>query len=164
MRDGFAPYLQRIDSDVAIAEVNPMQVVVSESLWRPRFAAVLLGFAAALATVLTGAGIYAVFSYSVTRRHQEIGIRMAMGAEAGQIVSLVVWAALRLALAGMAAGLVAVFLLGRFLASQLYGVKLYDPLTLVVVSALVLSVALAACMIPALRASHVDPLIALRRE
>ena len=114
------------------------------TLWRARLAAWLLGLFAALAVVLTAAGLYGVLSYSVSQRTQELGLR---------VVSV-----------GLLIGLVASFALSRLVASQLYGVTAYDPLTYADVAVLLLIVALLACFIPARRAAKVDPMIALRTE
>jgi len=156
--------LHEIDAAVPVAAVRPMTDVVAASLETPRLAGILLGLFAALALVLSAVGIYGVLSYVVSQRTQEIGIRVAIGADQGRVVRLILGSGLRLSLAGLAIGVAASLALGGLLASQLHQVKPHDPLTFAVVPLLLLGIALAASYLPARRASRVDPIAALRAE
>jgi predicted permease len=154
-------------SDQPIFNVETMQQIVSESMSSQRFPMILLGAFAALALLLASVGIYGVISYSVAQRIHEIGVRMALGAEKQSIFRLIVGYGLRLALAGLAIGVAAALILTRVLPSfshLLYGVGSSDPATFVTISALLASVAVLACYIPARRATRVDPMVALRYE
>jgi predicted permease len=154
-------------SDQPVFNVQTMQQIVSESMSSQRFPMILLGAFAALALLLASVGIYGVISYSVTQRMHEIGIRVAIGAEKRNIFRLVIGQGLRLALVGLAIGVVAALILTRVLSSfshLLYGVGAGDPVTFVIVSLTLTGAALLACYIPARRATHVDPMIALRYE
>src|SRR4029077_4158302 len=150
-----------------VYSVQTMQQVVSESMSSQRLPMVLLAVFAALALLLASVGIYGVISYSVTQRVQEIGVRMALGAEKRQIFQMVIGQGLRIAVVGLGIGAAAALILVRLLSSfshLLYGVGPSDPVTFVSVSLVLTGVALLACYIPARRASRVDPMIALRRE
>jgi putative ABC transport system permease protein len=129
-----------------------------------RFIMMLLGIFAGVALVLAATGIYGVMAYSVTQRTHEMGIRMALGAARADVMKLVLWQGMALAGIGIGAGLGAAFILGRFAASLLYEVNADDPLTFGIMSLLLGAVALAACCVPAYRATTVDPAIALRYE
>ncbi len=131
---------------------------------RPRFLTLLLTLFSTLSLVLAALGIYGVISYLVAQRTNEIGIRMALGAQTGDVVRLVSATGLRLALAGTLVGAVGAFALTRFLSGLLFGVSSADPLTFVAMAAALGVVTLLACYIPARRASKVDPLVALRYE
>jgi putative ABC transport system permease protein len=156
--------IRQFDSDLAITEVQTMPAVMSDSLWRPRFAAVLIGVFAAIAAALTAAGIYAVFSYMVTRRTQEMGLRVALGASRRQIVELVLWSAMRVTAAGIIAGIVGALLLGSVLTSQFNAAAPNDAVVITCVAGSLAVIAMLASLRPAMRATGIDPLVALRQE
>ena len=145
-------------------EIRTMEQVSVDSTARQNFNLLLLGVFAAIALLLAAVGIYGVMSYSVEQRTHEIGIRCALGANRRDTLNLVLRQALQMTLAGIAAGVAASFGLTRLLNAQLFGVRPLDPLTFVAVPLILLAVALAAAYIPALRASRLDPLMALRHE
>jgi predicted permease len=157
----------------AVAEVDPREViynvqtmdeVVSNSFAARRLAMILLAVFAALALLLACVGIYGVISYLVGQRTHEIGVRVALGAQGGDVLRLVIGHGARMALIGVGIGIVAALGLTRLMANQLFGVSAHDPLTFAGVAALLMIVAVAACYIPARRAMRVDPIIALRYE
>ena len=156
--------VQSLDSNLAITNVQTIQEIMNQGLWAPRMAAALLTLFGGLALVLAAIGVYGVLSYSVNQQRQEIGIRRALGAQAGDVLRLVAVQGLRLAFAGLALGLVMAFAFTRLLASLLFGVSATDAWTFAAVTSILLAVALLACYIPARRATRVDPLIALRYE
>lgn len=153
-----------LDSNLPVSEVQTMDAVVARSTAQPRFNLLLLATFAAVALVLAAVGIYGVMSYSVSRRTHEIGLRMALGAQPGDVLRVVVGQAMALATIGACVGLVGALALGRFMSSFLYGVQPSDPLTFLAMSAILGAVALAASYIPARRATRIDPLHALRHE
>ncbi|MGH9739325.1 MAG: ADOP family duplicated permease [Candidatus Acidiferrales bacterium] len=148
----------------AVYNVETMSQRVAESVSQQRFAAILLGLFAGLAVILAAVGIYGVTAYAVTTRTHEIGIRMALGAQPKRILRDVLGNVGKMALGGIALGLVASIALTRFMASMLFGVSATDPLTFAAVVAVLLTMALLACYIPARRAMRVDPMVALRHE
>jgi ABC-type antimicrobial peptide transport system permease subunit len=143
--------------------MKAMEGVIADTLWRPRLAAWLLGLFASLAVALAAAGLYGLLSYSVSQRTQEIGLRMALGAQSRDVLRLVIGEGMRLVGIGLAVGLAATFALSRLVASQLYGVNATDPLTFGGMALLLACVALLACWLPARRAAKTDPMTALRR-
>jgi ABC-type antimicrobial peptide transport system permease subunit len=141
-----------------------MSDLVARSLFTRRFVVLLIAGFALFGLLLAALGIYGVIAYAVTLRQQEIGIRMALGAERGDVLRMVLTEAGKMALVGVGIGLVASFLLTRLMSSMLFGVSTHDPLTFLGVAVLLTSVALAACLVPARRATRVDPIVALRCE
>jgi predicted permease len=150
--------------DLAIFRISTQTQAIDRQLSNERITAQLSSFFGLLALVLACLGLYGLLSYEVTRRTREIGIRMAVGAQSHNVVGLVLTKAMGLIIAGAVAGIVVAVGVTRFLSSFLYGVKAGDPITLLAVAALLALVALAACYIPARRATKVDPLVALRYE
>jgi putative ABC transport system permease protein len=153
-----------VDRDQPVSEIRTMEEVVAESFTRHSVIGYLLGVFAVCALVLAAMGIYGVLAYSVTRRTQEIGIRMALGARRTTVIGMVVGQAMRLVLLGIGMGLGAAFGLSRSLSRLMFGARMYDASTWVGVTLLLLLVALLASYIPARRATQVDPLNALRCE
>jgi ABC-type antimicrobial peptide transport system permease subunit len=141
-----------------------MDKLVESSVGQRKLSMILLGVFSTIAMLLASIGIYGVMSYSVTQRSRELGIRMALGAARGRVLALVVGQGMALAGAGVAIGLVAAFALTRLLTSQLFGVGATDPTTFALVSALLVAIALLATLLPAMRATRVDPVVALRDE
>jgi predicted permease len=156
--------ISAVDPNEPLFGVRTMDQILAAAMAQRRFAMTLLGLFAATAVLLAGTGIYGVMSYLVAQRTQEIGIRMALGAQRGDVLGLVVGQGMRLALAGVAVGIAAALALTRMMSDLLYGVKPTDPATLAAVALLVAGVAFLACYVPARRATRVDPLVALRYE
>lgn len=153
-----------IDRDLPLERIQPMEQVVSEALAQSRFKTLLLGLFAALALGLAAVGVYGVVSYSVAQRTHEMGIRLALGARPDQVRRMVLLQGMRVVLISSAVGIAAALFATRFLREQVYGVSATDPVTFAVVPLVLLAVALVANWVPALRATRVDPLEALRYE
>jgi putative ABC transport system permease protein len=156
--------VQSIDPSIPVFGVMTMDELVAKYLEQRRFALQLLGVFAGVALLLASIGIYGVMAYTFSQRTNEIGIRMAMGAQRGDILKIAVSEGAVIVVFGVAAGLVGSFVLTRFLQTMLFDVKPTDPITFAAISALLAAVALAACFVPARRATRVDPLVALRHE
>ena len=151
-----------IDKDQPVSDMRSMEEIVSEAVARQRFSMMLLGVFASLALVLAAVGIYGVLSYSVAQRTHEIGIRMALGAQRSDVLKLTVAQGLRLVFAGLGIGLAVAFALTRVMSSLLFGVSATDPTTFVTISLVLIGVALLASHVPALRATKIEPMAALR--
>jgi predicted permease len=156
--------IRAVDPDLPLAKVATLTTLVSDSLSQPRFAMLLLASFGLLALLLASIGMYGVISYSVMQRTQEIGIRIALGAERHNVLGMVLRQGARLALIGIGVGLVGAFAATRAIGGFLYGIEATDPLTFVAVSLLLIAIGLLACYLPARRATRVDPIVALRYE
>jgi putative ABC transport system permease protein len=156
--------VQELDANLPVNEIRTVEAVVAESIAQPRFYMLLLGAFAAVALVLAAIGIFGVMSYTVSQRTREIGIRMALGAQGGSVVSMVVRQAMVLASAGLIVGLLAAVALSRTIATLLFDMSPTDPATFATVTGLLAGVAFLASYLPARRAASVDPIEALRAE
>jgi predicted permease len=156
--------VRSMDPGLPIIDLRTMDEVFSDAVVRPRFLAQLLGIFAALALALAAVGTYGILSYMVTERRREIGIRMALGADVSEVMSLVLGQGFRVTLLGLVLGVLGALALNRLAASLLFGVAPTDPMTFLAVSAFITAVALVACLVPARRATRVDPMVALRDE
>jgi putative ABC transport system permease protein len=153
-----------MDKSLPVYAVKPMTEYLRDSLSRRRFSMILLSAFSGLALVLAAVGIYGVISYSVIQRTHEMGIRMALGAQRNDVLKLVLRQAMIVVLAGVVIGLLASWALTRLIKSLLFNVSVTDPLTFAGIALLIILTALLACLIPAWRATKVDPLVALRYE
>jgi len=156
--------VRAVDVDMPVYKVMTMQQVIDDTLMGRRFTALLLAIFAGVALVLASVGLYGVIAYAVSQRRHEIGIRMALGAQVGDVVGMVVRQGMRLAAIGLLVGAVAALATTRFLATMLYGVGAADPATFVAIPAILALVALVASWLPARRAARIDPIVALRGE
>ncbi len=153
-----------VTHDAPVTRVRTMEQVVDESMASSKFNMILMTIFAGVALVMAAIGLYGVIAYSVSQQTHEIGIRMALGASRSSVLSLVLRNGMSLALAGVGVGVAAALGLTRLIATLLYGVSPTDPLTFVVIALMLTGVALVACFVPALRATRVDPMVALRYE
>ncbi|HEV7991956.1 MAG TPA: ADOP family duplicated permease, partial [Gemmatimonadaceae bacterium] len=153
-----------VDRDLVVNEVQPLDARVAQSIARPRFSVWLLTGFSALALILAAVGIYGVMAYTVAQRTRELGVRMALGADPGNVKRLVVRQGMRPALLGVGVGLLAALAASRLIASLLYGVSVVDPVTFVLVPLFLSGVALLATYLPARRATRVPPTVALQAE
>jgi putative ABC transport system permease protein len=153
-----------IDAELPVYTAQTLEQYVSDSLAQRRFTSVLLGVFAGSGLLLAIVGLFGVVSYSVEQRTHELGVRLAVGAERGDILKLVLGYGMRMTAVGIAAGIGGTLAVSRVLASQLYGVTSTDPVTFITIALILLAVALAACYVPARRATRVDPMVALRYE
>ena len=153
-----------LDKDLAIANPRTMSQILAQSVAPQRFSMMLLTVFAAVAMVLAMVGVYSVLSYTVAQRSHELGVRMALGAQTGDLMRLVLVLGMKLTLVGTGMGLASAFAVTRLMKSLLYETDATDPATLTAVTVLLMGVGLAACLIPAYRATKVDPMVALRYE
>jgi predicted permease len=156
--------VQAVDQTLPVFGAQTLTQTLSDSLSQRRFSMEMITAFAATALLLAAIGIYGVISFMVTERTQEIGIRLALGAQRQNILAIVIGQGVRLVLAGAAAGLIGALIIAELMATLLYGVRPTDPMTFAAVAALFVGVALFACYVPALRAMKVDPMVALRHE
>lgn len=156
--------IHRVDPDQAVSDIQTMETVFSDSVSSPRFQAILLLVFAGLAVALAMIGVYGVVSYSISQRTNEIGIRVALGARSGDVFEIVLREALALSAIALALGLAGSFAMSRVLRSLLFEITPTDPLTLASVCLLVLLVSVFAAILPARRATRIDPMVALRYE
>jgi len=152
------------DPNLPLYDMKPMEALLANSLAPRRFAMRILGLFAAAALLLAALGLYGVLTCAVTERTREIGIRIALGAERGAVMWLVVGQGLRLAAAGVAIGIAAAALFGRLIESQLFEVRAFDPLTIAAMACALMAAALLASWLPARRAMRADPAVTLRYE
>jgi putative ABC transport system permease protein len=153
-----------LNKDQPVFNVRTMDQIVAQSMAPRRFSMMLLAVFAVVALALASIGIYGMMSYSVAQRTREIGLRMTLGAQRGNVLRLVIGHGMKLALAGVAIGLIAALALTRTMTNLLFGVSATDPVIFIAIALLLALVALLACWVPARRATKVDPLVALRYE
>jgi len=156
--------LQSLDPNLAITNVFTIEQILSQALWAPKMGGLLLALFGALALMLSAVGVYGVLSYSVNQQTREIGLRMALGAQRGDVMRLILGQGLRLTVLGLGLGILVALGLMRVLVSLLFDVRAYDPSTYTAVTLLLTGVAVLACYIPARRAMRVDPMVALRYD
>ncbi|MFI5280264.1 MAG: FtsX-like permease family protein, partial [Gemmatimonadales bacterium] len=156
--------VRSVDPDLPLANINTMEMLIDQTTGPRRFSMLLLGSFAGLALVLASIGLYGVMSYTVTQRARELGVRVALGAASRDVLTLVLGQGARLAVVGVAIGLVASLAVTRVMKDMLFGVSATDPVTFVAISTVLLAVALLASYLPARRATKVDPIEALRSE
>ena len=153
-----------MDGSIAVYDVQSLEQLISESIDPNRFYLRLVGSFGLAALALAAIGIYGLVSFSVAQRTREMGIRLALGAIPCELRRMVVGEGLWLAVSGLTIGIAVALALGRVFSALLYGISAADPLTLIIVALALIAIALGACYLPALRAMHVDPVVALRYE
>jgi len=153
-----------INRDVPLYHVHTLDDLVSAAASAPRFTTLLLSSFAVMALLLSAIGLYAVLSYMVAQRSNEMGLRMALGAQRGDVLKLILKRGLILAAAGVAVGLSGSVIFTRFISSQLYGVHAFDPVTYIAVAGLLIAISILASAAPAWRAARVDPMKTLREQ
>ena len=156
--------IHKVSPNLPVTHVRTMDELLTDSISPRRFSAMLVGIFAVLAVVLAAVGIYGVMSYTVSQRTQEIGVRIALGAQTANVRSMILAQTIKLTALGVAIGLAGAFVVARFLTSLLFGVGTYDPVTFLGVALLLIVVAMVAAYVPARRAMRVDPIVALRYE
>jgi len=164
LADAMRAAVWAIDPDLPVREILPLEQTVASAIAQPRFLSMLLSTFATLAILLAAGGIYGSMLYSVGQRNREVGIRMALGARAGNVTAMILRSGLRLTVIGIALGIAGALALSRTVESMLFGIEPTDPLTFVAVSVLLGAVALAACYLPARKAAKSDPIEALRAQ
>jgi predicted permease len=162
--DSIRSTVRQMSSQQVISGDQTMESIIADSTAQRRFEMILLGAFAAVALILASVGIYGVIAYVVGQRTQEIGIRMALGAQRRSVLGLILWQGTRLALLGAAIGMAGAFALTRLMSDLLYGVSATDPVTFVALAAVLIAIAMAACYLPARRATRINPVAALRCE
>jgi predicted permease len=156
--------VQEVNPDFAVERVKTMETVVAESVWQRRLWSFVLAAFAGMALLLAAVGLYGVMSFTVTQRTKELGIRMAIGAQSGNVLQLILGQGARLITAGVLGGMALALTASRYLESVLFGVSPFDWATFLVVPGILVAVAVVACLVPAWRAARIDPLVALRQE
>jgi putative ABC transport system permease protein len=156
--------MKRLDPDMPLDHLQPLSAYVDDALGQTRLNLIVMTFFGGSALLLSCVGIYGVFSYAVSQRTREIGIRMALGQDPGSIRNQVLAEGMRMSAISAALGLAVAMLLTRSVASLLYGVKAADPLTFATMAAVLIAVALAGCYVPARRATRVNPIVALKTD
>jgi putative ABC transport system permease protein len=156
--------VRQIDSGLPAYLMAPLSDIVSESVAQRRFSMLLLAAFALLALFLASVGLYGVVAYTVSQRTQEIGVRMAIGAQTGDVLRMILGGGMKLALIGVAIGTAGAMALSHLVASMLYGVTPFDPVSYAATALVLLAVAALACYVPARRAMRIDPILALRQE
>ena len=156
--------VRAFDPNLPVSNVVSMEQVIADALWQPRFNLQLIGLFAGVALMLAAVGLYGVMSYSVAQRTHEVGLRMALGAQRRDVMKLVLRQGMKLTLMGVAVGLFASAALTRLMTQLLFDVSASDPMTFVAIALILVVVAVVACLLPALRATKIDPMVALRYE